>query len=86
MASQVERGIPGDERIAGREMNDGGDHAGAGGNRHADKIFLSGTSRIGRLRIAGDVEARQAAGSGDQKKKTGNGAKLRQFDVPLCRR
>ena len=47
------------------------------------KYFFPGRPGIRRLRIAADVEARQAAGSRDQKEKAGNRSQLRQLDVPL---
>ena len=70
------------EGLASGEVHNGSDDACSRRNRHSDKIFLSRASRIRRLRIAADVEPRQAACAGDQKEEAGNSSKLRQLDVP----
>ncbi len=57
-------------------MNHGGDGAGTGGNRHADKILSSRTAGIGGLGVHLDIEARQAAGSGQKENKGRDGAQL----------
>ena len=57
-------GVPGLKRIAASKMDYGRNHSGPGWNRHSDKVLLTRTPGVRRLRIRCDVETRQAAGSG----------------------
>src|SRR6266478_3411406 len=57
-------------------MYDCGNHARRRRNRQAHKILLSGTTRVGRLRIGSDVEARQPASTRHEKSKTEDRAQL----------
>ena len=60
---------PRDERITGGVVHDGRDHSGTGRNRHADKIFLSWTARIGGLRIGRYVKTCQSTRPGNEERK-----------------
>ena len=59
-------------------MHNRGNHTRRGWDRHSHKIFLAWLARIRRLRIAGDIESCQAAGTRHQKEKTGNRTELPQ--------
>src|SRR5579863_796875 len=81
-----ERRICRNDRVSAFKMHNCSDHPGARRYRHANKIFLAGTSGIRRLGIARYVEAGQTARPCNQKKKTCDCAELRQLDMPLSLR
>ncbi len=71
------------DRIAVKEMHGGGQQARRRRNRHAHKIFASRPSRIARLRVVADVEARQPRDPADEKQETDEGAGVEQVLMQL---
>src|SRR5262245_24527850 len=61
------------------EVDDGSDHAGAGRDRHADKVFAARASRVRGRWIFLDVEARQAACSSNEKDKGCNCSEMNEL-------
>ena len=64
-------------------MDDRRNHSRAGRNRHAHEIFLPRTSRVRRLRILRNVEARQAARARHEESEAGHRAQFRNFQAQV---
>jgi len=65
-------------------VNSRGDHGSACRDGHADEVLAAWTSRVLRLRILADVEARQSARPSNDEKKRDDRAELDDL-VPQIR-
>jgi len=66
-----------------KEMHSRSQQTCGGGNRHTDKVFPPRSSRIARLGIVADIEARQPRDSTDQEEKTDESSSLLHVQTQL---